>query len=74
MLEHEKNVSTLCKTFKKMIYYVSLILYANFHLKNPIRSYIYQHATLFYIVLLFGPFLFSVMAFVNQMSMTIKMN
>jgi hypothetical protein len=33
-----------------------------------------QHAILFYIVLFFRPFLFSVMAFVNQMSMKIRMN
>jgi ABC-type polysaccharide/polyol phosphate export permease len=40
MSEHEKNVSKLCKKFKKMIYYVSIILYANFHWKSPIKSYI----------------------------------
>jgi len=38
MSKHEKNVKKLYQKFKKMIYYVLVVVYENFHWKNPTQS------------------------------------
>ncbi len=38
MSKHEKNASKLCQKFKNIIYYVAIVLCANFHGKTPTKT------------------------------------